>query len=107
VCLDACIYTFVFVAVKCLANVQTLSTFVVNAHFQVYGGGVSIIFGSFVYSTSLFNGQSGCSAGATHVSDLVVAFDNCRFIGCIAAAFAVQGRRTRNQPSFAPNVCRV
>ncbi len=60
---------------------------------QVYGGGVSIILGSYVWSTSSFNGRSVCVAGVTNVSNLSLIFDDCRFADSIAVTSAIKGEK--------------
>lgn len=62
---------------------------------QAYGGGVSIYFGSYVWSTSSFNGESTCSAGATNVLGLSAVFENCSFSSSSALTSAVQGKRVQ------------
>jgi hypothetical protein len=76
------------------------SAFIVIGNIQVYGGGVSIILGSYVWSTSSFGGLSACISGVTNVSDISIVLDNCSFVNCSAVTSSIQGEQARSSTVF-------
>ncbi len=74
--------------------------FVVIVLIQVLGGGVSIVVGSYVWSTSSFDILSACISGVSNVSDLLLVFDTCSFVDCSAMTSAVQGEESCSRSWF-------
>jgi hypothetical protein len=70
--------------------------FVVMNDIKVYGGGVSVVYGSYTWSSTSFNGRSACSAGFTNVSDISFALVHGRFVNCSGVTSAVQGEKMRS-----------
>ncbi len=52
---------------------------------QVYGGGMSLVIGAYIWTSSSFYGFSTSSAGATIVSGLSALLSNCRIDGSSAS----------------------
>jgi len=58
---------------------------------QVYGGGMSLVIGAYVWASSSFNGASTISAGATIVTGLAAVLNNSRIVGSSAFASTSSG----------------
>ena len=61
---------------------------------QVYGGGISLVIGTYVWSSSANFGGSTSSAGATIVSELSAVLSNCRIEGSSASTSTIGGENS-------------
>jgi len=61
---------------------------------QVYGGGVSLVVGAYVRTSSAFDGGSTSFAGVTVVSGLSVVLGKCRIDGSSASTSTSSGAKS-------------